>query len=47
MNSLICPSGECQAERNGEIVFRDSMHVTARYVNTIADAFTRQIERVD
>lgn len=47
MNSLICPGQECQAQQNGEIVFRDSMHVTARYVSTIADAFARQIERMD
>lgn len=44
LNSLVCPSQECQAEQNGEIVFRDSMHMTARYVSSIAEVFSQQVD---
>lgn len=45
MNSLVCPDRLCRAKRGGEIVFRDSMHVTARYIEAIAPAFAQAIER--
>ena len=38
---------EAVAVRDGEIVFRDSMHVTARYVSSIADAFSSRIDQVE
>jgi len=31
LNELICPSGKCMAERDGQIVFRDRRHLTASF----------------
>ena len=44
LTSLVCPNQLCQAQQGDEIVFRDAMHVTARYVGGLAEAFARQIE---
>lgn len=35
MNPLICPNGECRAERDGTVVFRDSQHLTASFAQTL------------
>jgi peptidoglycan/LPS O-acetylase OafA/YrhL len=43
MNTIICPTGECEAERNGMIVFRDSQHLTASFVASLSDEFGRQL----
>ncbi len=43
LNALVCPDGLCAATHNGEIVFRDSRHLTARYVKSLGDAFTQQV----
>jgi len=37
LNPLVCPGGRCQAERDGRIIFRDSQHVSARFIETLAD----------
>lgn len=42
LNPLVCPDGLCVATRNGEIVFRDSMHLTARFVKSLGAAFAQQ-----
>lgn len=39
----ICPDGVCRAERDGVVVFRDSQHLTASYVATLADAVGTQL----
>jgi peptidoglycan/LPS O-acetylase OafA/YrhL len=36
MNPLICPHGECSAERNGMVVFRDAQHLTASFIQSLA-----------
>jgi peptidoglycan/LPS O-acetylase OafA/YrhL len=38
MNPLICPNGECRAERDGRVVFRDSQHLTASFTQTLGHA---------
>lgn len=43
LNPLVCPDGLCVATRNSEIVFRDSMHLTARFVKSLGDAFAGQV----
>jgi len=43
LNPLVCPNDVCDATRNGEIVFRDSMHLTARYIKSLGDAFAEQV----
>lgn len=35
MNDVVCPREQCMAERGGIIVFRDSQHLTASYVQSI------------
>ena len=47
MNSLVCPGRLCRAERGGEIVFLDSVHVTARYIESLAPAFAQAIEQAN
>lgn len=44
MNDVVCPLGQCMAERSGTIVFRDSQHLTASYARSIAP---RVVERMD
>jgi peptidoglycan/LPS O-acetylase OafA/YrhL len=43
LNSLVCPNRRCEAERDGQLVFRDSFHLSARYVETIAEAVAKKI----
>ncbi|MGC1548743.1 MAG: SGNH hydrolase domain-containing protein [Rhodanobacter sp.] len=38
MNDLICPQGECDAERQGLVVFRDSQHMTATFAASLGSA---------
>jgi hypothetical protein len=35
MNPSICPNGECRAERDDTVVFRDSQHLTASFAQTL------------
>lgn len=43
MNPLICPNGECSAERNGIVVFRDSQHLTASFMRMLGPALQARI----
>ena len=45
MTPVVCPNQICQAQQGGEIVFRDAMHLTARYVGGLAEAYARQTEQ--
>lgn len=42
-NDLICPAGTCQAARNGQIIFRDSQHITASFAATLGDAVAARL----
>lgn len=44
MNNAVCPSGDCAAERDGKIVFRDNQHLTATFVESLSDEFDRQLD---
>lgn len=44
LNPLICPNGRCYAELNGEIVFRDSQHLSARYVEKLSDRVAHLVD---
>ena len=35
LNDRICPQGHCSAELNGEVVFRDSQHLTASFAKSL------------
>lgn len=39
LTPLICPGGLCAAARGDDIVFRDSMHLSARFVGGVSGAF--------
>jgi peptidoglycan/LPS O-acetylase OafA/YrhL len=39
LNPIICPNGFCYAEKDGKIIFRDSQHLSARYVETLSHYF--------
>ena len=36
MTDAVCPHGLCSAERNGTLIFRDSMHLSATFSATLA-----------
>lgn len=39
LNDFVCPEATCRAEREGLIVFRDTMHITATFARTLAPNF--------
>lgn len=43
LSDAICPSGQCNAERDGMIVYRDSQHLTATFVKSLADDLGRRL----
>ena len=38
LNPLVCPGGRCYAELNGEVVFRDSQHLSAQFSESFSQA---------
>jgi peptidoglycan/LPS O-acetylase OafA/YrhL len=38
MTDAICPKGQCHAEQQGSIVFRDSQHLSATFAESLSDA---------
>jgi len=44
MNDLVCPGGECRAEREGRVVYRDSQHLTATFVASLSDALASRLD---
>jgi peptidoglycan/LPS O-acetylase OafA/YrhL len=45
MTSAICPNGTCHAERDGVLVFRDSQHLTTRFVESLTGELTDVLKR--
>ncbi len=43
MNEAVCPDGQCVAERNGMTLYRDKLHLTARFVASLADVLGERI----
>jgi hypothetical protein len=43
MNDLICPGGTCSAERQGEVVFRDSQHMTGSFAASLGPALAAKL----
>lgn len=37
LNNAVCPDGVCQAELNGIVVYRDSLHLTSTFTESLAD----------
>jgi len=35
LNDTICPDGQCHAEQDGKVVFRDSQHMTATFAKSL------------
>lgn len=44
-NQWICPAGLCSAEIDGQIVYRDSGHLSAKFVESISDRVIADIRR--
>lgn len=44
MNDIVCPQGQCMAERNGMIIFRDNQHLTASYARSIAPHLAERMD---
>jgi peptidoglycan/LPS O-acetylase OafA/YrhL len=38
LNPAVCPDGRCYAEMNGEVVFRDSQHLSSHFSETLSEA---------
>jgi peptidoglycan/LPS O-acetylase OafA/YrhL len=38
LNPLVCPGGRCYAEMDGEVVFRDSQHLSSGFSETLSEA---------
>jgi len=43
LNDAVCPGGECKAERDGVVVFRDSQHLTATFVESLSEDLAQQL----
>lgn len=43
LNSDVCPNGTCHAELDGEIVYRDGMHMTASFAGSLAPEVGRAL----
>ena len=43
LNEAVCPRGQCRAESNGTLVFRDSQHLTAEFVESLASTFAARL----
>lgn len=37
LNPVVCPDGRCYAEMNGEVVFRDSQHLSSQFSETLSE----------
>lgn len=46
-SKLVCPDGQCQAMRDGTVVYRDAQHLTASFVTNTAPYFLEQIQRYE
>jgi len=44
LNSEICPNDTCHAELDGNIVYRDDMHMTASFASSLAPAVGRALD---
>jgi peptidoglycan/LPS O-acetylase OafA/YrhL len=47
MNDAICPGNRCDARRNGEVIFRDSQHMTATFVESLGAELSRRMNLSD
>lgn len=46
-SEFVCPGGQCQAMRDGTVIYRDSQHLTASFVATAAPYFLEQIQHYE
>lgn len=43
MNATVCPDGRCQAEREGRRVYYDSIHIDAKYAESLTETLAKKI----
>lgn len=46
MNDMVCPAGNCSAEMNGLVVYRDSKHLSAHFVESLSQSFDFNVEKI-
>lgn len=46
-SEFVCPGGQCQAMRDGTVIYRDSQHLTASFVAKAAPYFLEQVQRYE
>jgi len=46
LNADVCPGGECSAERDGVLVFRDTQHLTAEYAEGLSNRLRAELGNV-
>jgi hypothetical protein len=44
MNDTVCPEGQCKAERQGMVVFRDAQHLTATFARSLGTALGKNLQ---
>jgi hypothetical protein len=44
LNDLVCPDRHCSAERDGMVVYRDKLHITASFAVSLAEAVGQRID---
>ena len=44
LNDEVCPAGECAAEQNGKVVFRDSQHMTGTFAASLAPQLASRLQ---
>lgn len=44
LNNAVCPKGICQAELNDIVVYRDSLHLTSTFVESLVQEFELKID---
>ncbi|MHA6204391.1 acyltransferase family protein [Dyella soli] len=47
LTDQICPQGRCRAELNGEVVFRDSQHLTASFARSLGPEMEKRMGLTD
>jgi hypothetical protein len=46
-SEFVYPGGQCQAMRDGTVIYRDSQHLTASFVTKAAPYFLEQVQHYE
>lgn len=45
MTGIVCPDARCEAQRNGEIIFRDNQHMTATFAKSLGQSLEENLQQ--